>query len=489
MDLPAAERGIYLEMANYLKSLEMDNKKAMRSKKSSKSDRENRTQRILENSDSAEEALLKRCAHFNIDSSTPSTALETCDHIISQRHSELRDCENELMESVAAAIRQRNLILKKDSDWKGMNRTEKGEVEDTLERYLLDVKKKNSIQGAADEEIHLRILDVLKLAEEDVMTSPLKDDGIFAAANADVEEDDDEGEGGSKSKGKRKKKDPAQVLYSMKFALRNHMHHVRGLGKELRGRMQALRYFQCVRKAQLEDTEIECVGHGSSSCECNATGGKVPRDRLGVLSSCGHVGCLSCLHHHADKGDCVDPTCQVPVTRTHIACRLGVDREHSAGGQYGAKLFAIASKTKELVDGGDRVIIFAQFDDLKAKVAEALLGSGVKSLQVKGSVSAQMKTLDILQKETPGKDDPRVLLLTMDDERSSGVNLTTCNHAIFVHPLLADSQQQYDAYETQAIGRIRRYGQMKTVHIWRYLARDTIDSEIFEERRGKVPSS
>ena len=43
----------------------------------------------------------------------------------------------------------------------------------------------------------------------------------------------------------------------------------------------------------------------------------------------------------------------------------------------------------------------------------------------------------------------QVLLLTMDDESSSGVNLTTANHAIFVHPLLAIGQQQYDAYETQ----------------------------------------
>ena len=37
----------------------------------------------------------------------------------------------------------------------------------------------------------------------------------------------------------------------------------------------------------------------------------------------------------------------------------------------------------------------------------------------------------------------------MDDESSSGVNLTTANHAIFVHPLLAIGQQQYNAYETQ----------------------------------------
>jgi SNF2 family DNA or RNA helicase len=70
----------------------------------------------------------------------------------------------------------------------------------------------------------------------------------------------------------------------------------------------------------------------------------------------------------------------------------------------------------------------------------------------------------------------------MDDESSAGVNLTTCNHAIFVHPLLADTQHQYNAYETQAIGRVRRFGQTKTVNIWRFLACGTIDDTIYKER-------
>ena len=135
---------------------------------------------------------------------------------------------------------------------------------------------------------------------------------------------------------------------------------------------------------------------------------------------------------------------------------------------YGAKLTAIIKNVKSIVARNDRVIVFAQFQDLKEKVSEALESVGVKTLQVKGTVNQQIKALSILQKEVPDKKDPRVLLLTMDDESSAGVNLTTCNHAVFVHPLLADTQQQYEAYETQAIGRIRRYGQTKTVHIWRY---------------------
>jgi SNF2 family DNA or RNA helicase len=77
----------------------------------------------------------------------------------------------------------------------------------------------------------------------------------------------------------------------------------------------------------------------------------------------------------------------------------------------------------------------------------------------------------------------------MDDEQSAGLNLTNLNHAIFVHPLFANNQQEYDAHETQAIGRIRRFGQIKKVHVWRFLARNTIDTKIFDERSSHMISA
>lgn len=38
----------------------------------------------------------------------------------------------------------------------------------------------------------------------------------------------------------------------------------------------------------------------------------------------------------------------------------------------------------------------------------------------------------------------------------------------------------------QAIGRSRRFGQAKHVHIYHLLANKTIDVQIYQERRGKV---
>ena len=126
----------------------------------------------------------------------------------------------------------------------------------------------------------------------------------------------------------------------------------------------------------------------------------------------------------------------------------------------------------------ERILIFVQFPDLMKKVGAALKAHKINYLEIEGSSASRSKTLQAYQ----DGDDARVLLLNVMDESASGANLTVANHAIFLSPLLATSQEIYDACETQAIGRLRRYGQTKHVHIWRFLSTNTIDVEIFEQR-------
>ena len=112
------------------------------------------------------------------------------------------------------------------------------------------------------------------------------------------------------------------------------------------------------------------------------------------------------------------------------------------------------------------------------KVGEALESARISYLEIKGSASQRSKALDKYQNDSS----ERVLLLNVMDESASGANLTGANHAIFLSPLLAPSQEIYNACETQAIGRLRRYGQQNHVHIWRFLSTRTIDVEIYEDR-------
>lgn len=116
------------------------------------------------------------------------------------------------------------------------------------------------------------------------------------------------------------------------------------------------------------------------------------------------------------------------------------------------------------------------------KVTEALAANKIKYLEIKGTAHQKSKNLELFQNGS----EERVLLLNVMDESASGANLTSANHAIFLSPLLAPSQEIYNACETQAIGRLVRYGQEKHVYVWRFLTMNTIDEEIYQQRKSAV---
>jgi SNF2 family DNA or RNA helicase len=180
---------------------------------------------------------------------------------------------------------------------------------------------------------------------------------------------------------------------------------------------------------------------------------------------------------------------------------LGVDDEarDGRGKHYGKKLEQVMELIKcgfyqiaffdsnrlysKTLPKDERVLIFVQFPDLMKKVAEALKDNGVKFLEIKGSASAKSKSLESFQQNSK----ERVLLLNLMDESASGANLTSANHAIFLSPLLAPSQEIYEACMTQAVGRLVRFGQVKHVRIWRFQTRDTIDEEVYAMREVARP--
>merc|ERR1712232_213649 len=58
---------------------------------------------------------------------------------------------------------------------------------------------------------------------------------------------------------------------------------------------------------------------------------------------------------------------------------------------------------------------------------------------------------------------------------------------VFVHPMDAASAEMAVAYEAQAIGRCRRWGQQRSeVHCWRFVTRGTIEEEITSRHRQEL---
>lgn len=53
---------------------------------------------------------------------------------------------------------------------------------------------------------------------------------------------------------------------------------------------------------------------------------------------------------------------------------------------------------------------------------------------------------------------------------------------IFLSPLVLPEQSEWDSGMTQAVGRVRRYGQKRPVHVYHLLSEDTADVTILKER-------
>ena len=319
-------------------------------------------------------------------------------------------------------------------------------------------------------------------------------------------------------------------LSDKKWHIREEVREVRMLARELAGRMRSLRFFRSVRDLQRLSSheEVACQacdaksGGAGAPTTAKGPGGKKrpaatsshPKSRSGLLSTCGHVGCLECLRQNAELQECGVAGCACPARHSSVVDATSLGTEAAAPGSvttpkspakrakgpatrpsgdggptdealemgaHGSKMAHLVQRLRD-TPRDERVLVFVQFPDLMKQVADVLAEAGIKSLKLKGSVHQQTGALDEFQKEELGPKDARVLLLLSRDESASGANLTSANHAIFVHPLLTNSQYEYEASETQAIGRIRRYGQTKLVKVWRMLVKDSIDTEIYKQR-------
>ncbi|KOO31585.1 snf2 super family [Chrysochromulina tobinii] len=122
--------------------------------------------------------------------------------------------------------------------------------------------------------------------------------------------------------------------------------------------------------------------------------------------------------------------------------------------------------------------------ELGNEVADALKEQKVAAVMLVGTPLQRSSIIDNFQQLELKAGEPRVLLLNLRDESAAGANLTAASHAIFVHPLLVGSQQEYTSCDTQAVGRVRRYGQSRTVQLYRFLVANSIDEDIFRDRRA-----
>jgi len=225
---------------------------------------------------------------------------------------------------------------------------------------------------------------------------------------------------------------------------------------------------------------------------CHEAAGHAGAKVLAILP-CSHVFHTSCAYECVKKaGRC--PLCTEPVNRDQInsvvmelqpsvaPTAAPTHASSQALRAHGSKLNVVAQRVKDIrvADTEAKVIVFLQWPSLEDRISAAFGSHGIPCLRIqKGSRHARAATETLKQfQEQNGVDDPYVLLLSLD-HAASGTNLTSANHIVFIHPMNADTMETAVAYERQALGRIRRVGQLRsTVTIWRFVAKATVEEHV-----------
>ncbi|KAK6359728.1 hypothetical protein TWF696_000868 [Orbilia brochopaga] len=475
--LPAAERAIYIELDHHLKALDMNVTRKGYSKGGG--DREARLHTAIGGSSSAEEALLKSCCHFSLNIENlrdDASAYTACDAIIEERTTQLRNNQEELVNYlqdgllIAKRLR-REVILNSDLPFL---------------KYLED-KRKHSLDDQEATDLFRDLLQNAKAwAEAHVKTKTVP--SILASikpVKVKAEDDEDEDADDENARNKSNKLPSGLTDIDSVAVLKTIQHQVSRLLKELVGRCRSLRFFKLVRQAQHVSgkAKMHAPIWQDGTCICGKQ--QLTVDQVMVSSSCGHSACTDCMAKAAGlRNECPRKLegCQSRVLDASLirVSSLGADNDTLT--THGAKLDALVELLRFRIPEDERVLVFVQFPDLLKKVECVLQSAGVTVTRLAGSSRNKSSDLAYFQSEKS----TRVLLLEVMGETAAGANLTMANHVVFLSPLLAVSDQQYQATETQAIGRARRYGQKKTVHIWRLVVEDTIDFQIYAERGNPV---
>lgn len=285
--------------------------------------------------------------------------------------------------------------------------------------------------------------------------------------------------------------------------------------KELADATSSLAFFQRTVAAMAADDSPEM-----RSCSVCMVDG-ILLSRL-AITPCAHTFCIPCLEetvaHHKQCPICrtaLTPKDVQAISKEVVAATAALEAETTAsasssssstapaglgagagagGGagagasrramqfdKYGTKLAAVVEKLQELraADATAKVILFVQFDELKRKVAAALEEFGIPTSQLQGAVGHRSNVIHDWQYNPSSQS--FVLLLSLA-QSASGTNLTAASHVVFLHPMLASTQEKAIGYELQAIGRARRHGQKRdTVHVWRFVTADTIEQLITQK--------
>jgi site-specific DNA-cytosine methylase len=356
VELDVAHHAVYLELSQHLIAQKMMVKKL---KSSDKSDRTHRLHASLNNSSTAEEALIKSALQFETDEGSESES--GLGLLLHKRQEQTDETKREI------------LIVMTDAE--GSQKGSKA-TDENYHSFKDSVKSGENVFG--DRDAHNALRRLLRQAEKRAT---------------------------EKKSGSKKSATDWKKLTS----------NLGVLSKELTLRMRSLRFIQSI-KDLLPAISDEEGAHTHKCSASNCQGSEI--SQLFLVSDCGHLACQSCLEARIDSESCVDKDCDVHVRGTNLVkvSSLVSGRHEATGKSFGAKLDAIAELILRLPKD-DQAIVFVPNDETIGIMEDVLEHHDINFSSVTKRKAGSAKLIEDFKTNSKKK----VLILNLEDESASGV--------------------------------------------------------------------
>ena len=143
-------------------------------------------------------------------------------------------------------------------------------------------------------------------------------------------------------------------------------------------------------------------------------------------------------------------------------------------GESSAKLDELLPQLAELVESGQKVLVFSQFTSLLAIVKKRLDAAGLVYESLDGHTRDRAARVERFQTDP----DCRLFLISLK-AGGVGLNLTAAGYVFLLDPWWNP------AAEAQAVDRTHRIGQTKPVFAYRLIARDTVEEKVLALQQSK----
>ncbi|MEV6414762.1 SNF2-related protein [Kribbella sp. NPDC051718] len=149
-----------------------------------------------------------------------------------------------------------------------------------------------------------------------------------------------------------------------------------------------------------------------------------------------------------------------------------VDEAHSD--LASAKIDALLEQLPDIIGSGHRALVFSQFTGFLDLIRQRLDAEGIEYCYLDGSTTNRPAVLKKF------KDGTAPLFLISLKAGGVGLNLTEADYCFLLDPWWNP------ATEAQAVDRIHRIGQRKSVMVYRLIAKDTIEQKVMELKERKA---